>query len=243
MPMTHYSSIVVLTGAGVSAESGVPTFRASDGLWEGHKVEEVATPEAFVSDPDKVHTFYNQRRAFLLDGIQPNAAHHALAEFSQQFTGEFTLVTQNIDNLHQQAGTQNVYPMHGELLKIRCKQTGQLFDCDYDTSEEQPCPCCGIAGNLRPHVVWFGEMPLYMDKIEQALANCDLFVAIGTSGHVYPAAGFVQTARYYGAETVEMNLEATGSMHIGGSLFDEEILGPATETVPTFFKHILGSAQ
>ena len=238
----RYSSIVVLTGAGISAESGVPTFRASDGLWEGHKVEDVATPAAFIRDPDQVHRFYNQRRRFLLDGIEPNAAHQAIADFSQQFSGQFTLVTQNIDNLHQRAGTKYVYPMHGELLKIRCQDTGQLFDCTSDTQKEQHCPCCDIAGNLRPHVVWFGEMPLFMETIEQALAQCDLFIAIGTSGNVYPAAGFVQTARYYGADTVEMNLVPTTPDHLGGSVFDQEIIGPATVTVPTFFQLLLGSS-
>ena len=232
-PQTQYNSIVILTGAGISAESGIQTFRASDGLWENHRVEDVATPEAFERNPELVHRFYNERRQFLLNGIQPNAAHQTLALLSQ--FNNTTLITQNIDHLHQQAGSKNVYPMHGELLKIRCKVTQQLFDCSENTSPTDSCPCCGVAGNLRPHVVWFGEMPLYMNHIEHALQQCDLFVAIGTSGNVYPAAGFVQKAKYYGAHTVELNLEASPN----GSLFGEQHYGPATELIPQYFKPYL----
>jgi NAD-dependent deacetylase len=232
--MSQINSIVILTGAGISAESGIKTFRAADGLWEDHKVEDVATPEAFLQDPYLVHRFYNARRRHLLNGIEPNAAHVALAQLEQDFPGEVTLVTQNIDDLHQRAGSKNIYPMHGELLKIRCKQTQQLFDCTEDTSPADLCPCCEQAGNLRPHVVWFGEMPLYMDEIEHQLQGCDLFVSIGTSGNVYPAAGFFQIAKHYGARTVELNLEASAS----GSRFDEQIYGPATELVPTFFSDL-----
>ena len=229
-----YSSIVVLTGAGISAESGIKTFRAADGLWENHRVEDVATPEAFVRDPVLVHRFYNERRRYLLNGIEPNEAHYSLAQLALLHKLRLTLVTQNIDDLHQRAGSTSIYPMHGELLKIRCKVTGQLFDCNHDTLADDPCPCCKLRGNLRPHVVWFGEMPLFMDKIEDALRECDLFVAIGTSGNVYPAAGFFQTAKFYGAHTVELNLEPSAS----GSLFDEQHYGPATEIVPSFFDSI-----
>ena len=187
---TPYKHIVVLTGAGISAESGIKTFRASDGLWENHRVEDVATPEAYERNPELVHRFYNERRRQLLSGIEPNKAHTVLAELGKQLsassTRSLTVVTQNIDNLHQRAGSNPVYPMHGELLKIRCKKTQQLFDCDTDTSPDDRCPCCNQIGNLRPHVVWFGEMPIYMDEIESALRQCDLFVAIGTSGNVYP---------------------------------------------------------
>ena len=231
-----YSSIVVLTGAGISAESGIKTFRAADGLWENHRIEDVATPEAFVRDPVLVHRFYNERRRQLLDGVEPNDAHYALAQLSLLHNLKVTLVTQNIDDLHQRAGSEPIYPMHGELLKIRCQHSGQLFDCDHDTAVDDPCPCCHTQGNLRPHVVWFGEMPLYMDEIKIALRGCDLFVAIGTSGNVYPAAGFFKTAKFYGAHTVELNLQPSTS----GSLFDEQHYGPATETVPSFFDTITG---
>jgi len=227
--LTKYKNIVILTGAGVSAESGIKTFRAADGLWEDHRVEDVATPEAFVRDPELVHRFYNARRRHLLEGIKPNAAHHALAKLSEQWEGSVTLVSQNIDDLHQRAGSPTL-AMHGQLLKTRCKATQQLFDCSQDTSPSDHCPCCDVAGNVRPHVVWFGEMPLYMDQIEQSLQACDLFIAIGTSGNVYPAAGFFQAAKHHGAHTVELNLEPSTS----GSYFDEQHYGAATEVVPKF---------
>jgi len=232
---THYNNIVVLTGAGISAESGIKTFRADDGLWENHRVEDVATPEAFVRDPELVHHFYNARRQQLLSGIVPNEAHYALADAASRLTGTFTLVTQNIDNLHQRAGSTSIYPMHGELLKMRCKETEQLFSCEENTSPSDLCPCCNQAGNLRPHIVWFGEMPLYMESIDSALQTCDLFVSIGTSGNVYPAAGFFQTAKWHGAHTVELNLEASSN----GSQFDEQHYGAATTVVPAFFQQLL----
>lgn len=229
-----YESIVVLTGAGISAESGIQTFRSADGLWENHRVEDVATPGAYIRNPLLVHRFYNERRQYLLDGIEPNLAHQTLGQFSHKYPGRLTVITQNIDNLHQQAGSKPIYPMHGELLKIRCKETGQLFDCYEDTSPEDQCDCCNTAGNLRPHVVWFGEMPIYMAEINRALKQCDLFIAIGTSGNVYPAAGFVQIAKQYGAHTVELNLEPSTTE----SLFAEQSYGPATQTVPEFFSKL-----
>lgn len=228
-------SIVVLTGAGISAESGIQTFRASDGLWENHRVEDVATPEAFVRNPALVHRFYNERRAHLLNGIKPNAAHTALAEFEQNFEGSFTLITQNIDDLHEQAGSRNLYHMHGELLKLRCADSGILYACAGPVSVEEACQCCDKTGRLRPHVVWFGEMPLYMQQIEAALSQCDIFVSIGTSGNVYPAAGFFQLAKAYGAHTVELNLEPSTS----GSQFDEQHYGTATTKVPAYFNSLL----
>ncbi len=231
-----FQSVVVLTGAGISAESGLRTFRASDGLWEDHRVEEVATPEAFKRNPALVQRFYNQRRAQLLDGVRPNAGHQALANFEQAFGGDFTLITQNIDNLHEQAGSKNILHMHGELLCIRCAATGRIFPCREALEPERHCPCCGLPGQLRPHVVWFGEMPLYMDEIEQALTACDLFVSIGTSGNVYPAAGFFQMAKARGAHTVELNLEPS----LSGSLFDEQHYGPGTEVVPRYFEAVCG---
>lgn len=226
---TKYRNIVILTGAGISAESGIQTFRAADGLWENHRVEDVATPEAFVRDPELVHRFYNARRSHLLNGIEPNAAHHAIATLAERWEGNVTLVSQNIDDLHQRAGSSTL-AMHGQLLKIRCKASQTLFDCTQDTSPEDHCPCCNKAGNLRPHVVWFGEMPLYMDQIERSLQACDLFIAIGTSGNVYPAAGFFQAASHHGAHTVELNLEPS----ISGSYFAEQHYGAATEVVPEY---------
>lgn len=236
--MSSPSSIVVLTGAGISAASGIRTFRASDGLWENHRIEDVATPEAFTRNPALVHKFYNDRRAQLCSGdVHPNAAHHALAEFERQFHGDFLLVTQNIDDLHERAGSAAVLHMHGELLKARCQHCDALHEWRGQLSVETSAPCCQVTGSLRPHVVWFGEMPLGMARIEESLANCDLFVAIGTSGQVYPAAGFCDLARARGAHTVEINLEATAGSH----RFAEHIAGPACDTVPEFFDRLARS--
>ncbi len=193
-------NLVILTGAGISAESGVPTFRGADGLWEGHRFEDVATPEAFERDPALVQRFYNLRRA-ALPNVQPNAAHHALARLAAEWDGDFLLVTQNVDDLHDRA-----------------------------LAEIQPAPGFEL-------IVWFGEMPLQMDRIEGALSNCDLFVSIGTSGAVYPAAGFVQEARFAGAQTLELNLEPS----LGAGLFDQGVYGPATMTVPGFVDRMLAA--
>lgn len=229
-------SIVVLTGAGISAESGIETFRAAEGLWANHRVDDVATPEGFARNPQLVYEFYNQRRRQLLTPeISPNAAHSALAKFEHEFDGEFLLVTQNVDNLHERAGSQNLIHMHGELLKMRCLKSKLVFDVSEDFDYDTHCRCCRSAGNLRPHVVWFGEMPLQMNRINSALENCDMFVAIGTSGNVYPASGFYQTAKIRKASTVELNLERTGSS------FDRHVRGPATECVPQFFESLLRS--
>ena len=239
---TQPKSIVVLTGAGISAESGLKTFRDNDGLWEGHKVEEVATPEAFYTHPELVHHFYNMRRAQLLEMAKPNLAHRTLAEFERGFSGDFVVVTQNVDNLHEQAGSKNIIHMHGELLKVRCQMCGEIFSIDpsdpnynsripHALSTQLHCPSCHESNSLRPHIVWFGEMPLSMNKIEQALINCDLFVSIGTSGNVYPAAGFVEIALHSGARCVELNLEKS----LQGNMFSESYYGNATQIVPEFF--------
>ena len=229
-------SIVVLTGAGISAESGIETFRAAEGLWANHHVDDVATLEGFTRNPQLVYAFYNQRRRQLLTPeISPNAAHSALAKFEHEFGGEFLLVTQNVDNLHERAGSENLIHMHGELLKMSCLNSKLIFDVSEDFDYDTQCRCCRSAGNLRPHVVWFGEMPLQMNRINRALENCDMFVAIGTSGNVYPASGFYQTAKIRKASTVELNLERTGSS------FDRHICGSATESVPQFFKSLLRS--
>ena len=229
-------SIVVLTGAGISAESGIETFRAAEGLWANHHVDDVATLEGFARNPQLVYAFYNQRRRQLLTPeISPNAAHSALAKFEHEFGGEFLLVTQNVDNLHERAGSENLIHMHGELLKMSCLNSKLIFDVSEDFDYDTQCRCCRSAGNLRPHVVWFGEIPLQMNRINRALEDCDMFVAIGTSGNVYPASGFYQTAKIRKASTVELNLERTGSS------FDQHICGPATESVPQFFKSLLRS--
>lgn len=229
-------NLVILTGAGVSAESGVPTFRASDGLWEGHRVEAVATPEGFAADPALLQDFYNQRRRQLAS-VHPNAAHRALADLAARRAGDVLLVTQNVDDLHDRAHAQTapaagfeLIHMHGELKKARCTASGVVCDWDGDLEPAHASPH-HPRGRLRPHIVWFGEIPLEMERIEAALAHCDLFVSIGTSGAVYPAAGFVQLARMAGARTVEINLEPTQ----GAGLFDEGVYGPASETVPAFF--------
>ena len=239
--MKKFKRVVVLTGAGISAESGIKTFRAADGLWEDHHIEDVATFAAFERDPALVQRFYNTRRRQLLGEerpIEPNAAHRALADYEHRLTqagGQFTLITQNIDDLHERAGSQNLLHMHGQLLKQRCLQSGEIFECMADMGTATSCPCCQQSGNLRPHIVWFGEMPLYMDSIEKALGQCDLFIAIGTSGNVYPAAGFFQQAQYAGAHTVEINLDASNH----GSQFAEQRRGKATELLPDYLARLL----
>ena len=229
--------IVVLTGAGVSRESGLHTFRDADGIWATVRIEDVATPEAFARDPVRVQGFYNARRRGLLDaGVAPNAAHLALAALEDRVAGEVLLVTQNIDDLHERAGSRNLVHMHGELLKARCTQCSAVVPCREDLDARSHCPACAAIGCLRPHVVWFGEMPLEMERIYEALGACELFISIGTSGNVYPAAGFVQEAkRMAGARTVELNLEPSE----GHSLFDERIYGPASAVVPDFVRRLI----
>lgn len=230
--------VVVLTGAGISAESGIQTFRAADGLWEEHRVEDVATPEGYRRDPELVQRFYNQRRRSLQSSeIQPNAAHKALAELEQVLGDNFLLVTQNIDNLHERAGNSRVLHMHGELLKVRCTSSGQVIEWSQDLTTDDRCTCCQFPAPLRPHVVWFGEMPIGMEEIYHALEKADLFIAIGTSGHVYPAAGFVHEAKLQGAHTVELNLEPSQV----GNEFAERHYGLASEEVPQFVHGFLRS--
>ncbi|MDX6749451.1 NAD-dependent deacylase [Geminicoccaceae bacterium 1502E] len=232
--------IVVLTGAGISAESGLATFRGPGGLWEGRRLEEVATPEAFRRDPALVHRFYNARRRRLLEpGVQPNPAHLALARLEAEWPGEVVLVTQNIDDLHARAGSRQLIPMHGELLRIRCEACGQGRACRGDVDCTDACLACGSAGTLRPDVVWFGEMPHGLQRIYAALSGCGLFLSIGTSGQVYPAAGFVEAARESGeARTVELNLEPSAMSHC----FAERRTGPAARTVPALVDELLDSA-
>lgn len=238
--MNRVKSIVVLTGAGISAESGIKTFRADDGLWEDHRIEDVATPEAFERDPWLVQKFYNERRRPILNHqVQANAAHIALAKLEREFNGQLLLVTQNIDNLHEQGGSKNVLHMHGEVLKMRCKKTSKVYDCYYDIEVADLCDCCGQPNNLRPHIVWFGEMPLYMDEISAAISSCDLFISIGTSGNVYPAAAFVQIAKQSGAVTLEINLERS----LVASGFDQAVYGKAGEVLPAWVEEFLAQQE
>lgn len=230
------SHIVILTGAGISAESGIRTFRGSDGLWENHPIEQVATPQGFQRDPALVHAFYNARRQQLLcDTVSPNPAHHALAQLERDFPGHVLVITQNVDNLHERAGSRNLIHMHGELLKARCMRTGLVHRIAESMNPSTPCPCCAVPGSLRPHVVWFGEMPLAMDEIYVAINGCDLFVSIGTSGNVYPAAGFVEMANQAGAFTLELNLEPT----LTRTAFRRHLEGPASRLVPAFVEALL----
>ena len=233
-------NIVVLTGAGISKESGLDTFRDADGIWAQVRLEDVATPEAFSRDPETVNAFYNERRRSLLsDRIRPNPAHLALARLDRQWRSNVLIVTQNIDDLHERAETRRLLHMHGEILKARCTDTGEVFEWRQDITPQTISRCCERPGTLRPHVVWFGEIPLHMDEIYRALAECDLFLSIGTSGAVHPAAGFVREVRHYGqARAVELNLEPSE----GRTLFDEGIYGPASEIVPEFINKLLTEA-
>ena len=231
--MTEIRNIVILTGAGVSAESGIDTFRDAGGLWEQYRVEDVATPEAFARDPDLVLRFYDMRRAAIQEK-QPNAAHFALAKLDAEWTGDLLIVTQNIDNLHERGGARRVLHMHGDHLKAWCTACDVRSPWTGPLIERPACPACG-AKALRPDVVWFGEMPYRMDEIYAALREADLFVSIGTSGAVYPAAGFVRGAREMGARTLELNLEPSQ----GSAWFDESRHGPATEVVPAWVDEML----
>lgn len=231
--------IVVLTGAGISQESGLDTFRDANGIWAKYSMEEVCTPEGFRRNPQKLHEFYNNLRRDL-PNVQPNAAHFALADLEQatrdgRIDAEMVLVTQNIDDLHKRAGSKNLYAMHGELLKIWCTACDARIEWHKDCTTETPCPKCGKTA-LRPDIVWFGEMPYHMNAIEKALLECDLFISIGTSGVVYPAAGFVRLAADH-ARTIELNLESSA----GTSLFNESRLGPATKLVPEFVQSLLNN--
>jgi NAD-dependent deacetylase len=233
-----YSNIVILTGAGLSAESGVPTFRDKGGIWAQYDYREVATPEGFARNPKLVHEFYNMRRRAHAT-IKANAAHHALARLEREHPGTVTVVTQNVDALHEQAGSQRLIHMHGEIMKALCAGCGASTPWADDLSLETTCAVCARSGGMRPDVVWFGEMPYHMERIAELLAAADLFISIGTSGNVYPAAGFVAEARTNGAHTVELNLEPSE----GRSHFAEAIHGPATEVVPAYVERLLETGR
>ena len=231
--MTGARRIVVLTGAGISAESGLPTFRDADGLWEGHDPMQVATPEAYDDDPALVHRFYDQRRAALAR-VAPNPAHEALARLERALGDDLFLVTQNVDDLHERAGSRQVHHMHGRLTSARCETCGRRHEWTADLGDAPACPGCGHAA-LRPDIVWFGEIPHDMDTVLERIDDCSLFVAIGTSAQVYPAAAFVHFAGGAGAETLELNLEPTGT----SDDFTESRLGPASLIVPAWVEEIL----
>jgi NAD-dependent deacetylase len=233
--MTDIRNIVVLTGAGISAESGIATFRGPGGLWEGHRVEDVCTPQALAHDPELVHRFYDLRRA-ALGSVEPNAAHRALARLDAAWPGELLIVTQNVDDLHERAGARRLVHMHGELRSALCAGCGERQPWSGGLAPGTGCTTCK-AGALRPDIVFFGEMPYHMDAIEAALARADLFVSIGTSGAVYPAAGFVRTARYHGADTLELNLDPSD----GSIFFAESRMGAASELVPAWVDEVLGA--
>ena len=229
--VTASDAIVILTGAGISKDSGLATFRDPDGIWAKHRIEDVATPEAFRRDPERVLEFYNVRRQQMMDpAVVPNDAHKALAELEAFWPGDVAVVSQNIDDLHERGGTTNLIHMHGELGKSQCHHCGDVVGGLNDLRTDMTCANCGQTGGMRPHVVWFGEMPLHMDRIMTLLDRCGLFISIGTSGNVYPAAGFVAEARRAGAQTIELNLEQSE----GATLFHEARYGPATEVVPAF---------
>lgn len=237
--MENIKNIVILTGAGISAESGISTFRDANGLWENHPIEEVATPEGFRKNPPLVYEFYNQRRAQLfLKEISPNLAHLALAKLESEFSGSVLLVTQNVDNLHSRAGSKNMFQMHGSLVKMRCQVSRKIFDSLEVLDQNSICDCCKVEGNLRPHIVWFGEMPLFMDEIQKALLNSDLFISIGTSALVYPAANFYAWAKQGGAKTLEINLEKT----VATDRFDYNIQGKATAIVPKVIDELISGS-
>ncbi|CAM8654742.1 MULTISPECIES: NAD-dependent deacylase [Sphingobium] len=226
-------NIVILTGAGISAESGLATFRGPDGLWEGHRVEDVCTPEALARDEALVHRFYDERRATLAE-VQPNAAHQALAALDAQWPGDLLIVTQNVDDLHERAGATRLIHMHGELKSALCAACGKAVPWAAALPPGAPCDGCRKPA-LRPDIVFFGEMPYEMDRIDAAVRDADLFVSMGTSGAVYPAAGFVQTARHVGARTLELNLDPSA----GSIYFHETRLGPASALVPDLVRELL----
>ena len=233
-----YKNIVILTGAGISAESGLATFRSADGLWNNHRVEDVATIEAYFRNPDYVHQFYNEMRPELFVA-KPNAAHLAITKLQKEYPANTSVITQNVDTLHEKAGNKNIYHIHGQINQIACLNCGHVFETWGDVSSEDKCEQCGVAGMLKPNIVFFGENLLYMDTVDRLLSSCDLFVSVGTSGVVYPAAGFVQIAKLAGADTIEFNLETTSNNY----MFDRHVTGPAGTTLPQFVDELLRNLE
>lgn len=232
-----YKRILFLTGAGISAESGLATFRSEDGLWNHHRVEDVATIEAYYHNPDYVHDFYNTMKPELWKA-KPNAGHLAITKLQNEYPGEVHIITQNIDTLHEKAKSRNVIHIHGQINQAVCMNCGHILETWGDVSTETVCENCGVAAMMKPNIVFFGENLLGMDKVEQLLRSSDLFVSVGTSGVVYPAAGFVQTAKYYGADTIEFNLEPTSN----NLFFDRHVMGKAGDTLPKFVNELLAAA-
>ena len=232
--MNKYQNIVILTGAGISAESGLATFRSANGLWNNHKVEDVATIEAFERNPAYVHEFYNELKKELVKA-KPNAAHVAITRLQNEYPAQISVITQNVDTLHEKAGNKNVYHIHGQINQAVCLNCGHILETFGDVDTETTCPHCGIAGMMKPNIVFFGENLLCMDKVDHLLANCDLFLSIGTSGVVFPAASFVQIAKYNNARTLEFNLEPTSNNYY----FDKHIYGQAGTTLPAFVDELL----
>lgn len=229
-----YNKILFLTGAGISAESGLATFRSENGLWNNHRVEDVATIEAYYKNPDYVHDFYNQMKPELWDA-KPNAGHLAITRLQNEYPAEVNIVTQNVDTLHEKAKSKNVFHIHGQINQAVCLNCGHVLETWGDVSSETVCEQCHVMGMMKPNIVFFGENLLYMDKVEELLRSSDLFVSVGTSGVVYPAAGFVQTAKYYGADTLEFNLEATSN----NFYFDKHVMGKSGITLPKFVDELL----
>ena len=234
--MKKYNRIVFLTGAGISQESGIPTFRSETGLWNNHPVEDVATIEAFQKNPDYVHDFYNQMRPSLFEK-QPNPAHLSITKLQNNYDAEVHIITQNIDTLHEKAKSKNIYHIHGSINELVCQNCGHIITTWSDASTETQCPQCETQGFIKPNIVFFGETPLYMDKAEHLLRTCDLFISVGTSGVVYPAAGFVQTAKYYGATTIDINPEPAYL----NPYFDKHIKGKAGTILPLFVEELLST--
>lgn len=232
--MNKYQNIVILTGAGISAESGLATFRSANGLWNNHKVEDVATIEAFERNPAYVHEFYNELKKELVKA-KPNAAHLAITRLQNEYPAQISVITQNVDTLHEKAGNKNVYHIHGQINQAVCLNCGHILETFGDVDTETTCPHCSIAGMMKPNIVFFGENLLCMDKVDRLLANCDLFLSIGTSGVVFPAASFVQIAKYNNARTLEFNLEPTSNNYY----FDKHIYGQAGTTLPAFVDELL----
>ena len=226
-------SVVILTGAGISAESGVRTFRDNDGLWENHRIEDVATPLAWDNDPVMVWRFYQARRNQMQE-VEPNPAHLAIAEFQKEH-GNVILITQNVDNLHERGGSESVIHMHGKLETLRCESSEESYVCmnlEHLSPDFVECSCCAEASRMRPDIVWFGEMPMFMREIYEAVDNCDVFIVVGSSGHVYPAAGLVDVASQMGARTILVNLEEP----VNAESFDEVYTGKAGEILPVLVK-------
>lgn len=234
-----YQNIVILTGAGISAESGLATFRSADGLWNNHRVEDVASVEGFQRNPELVHDFYNNLKEEV-QKAKPNPAHRAITHLQQEYPGAVvSVITQNVDTLHEKAGNTNVLHIHGQINQAVCLNCGHILETFGDVTTETACSTCHVPGMMKPNIVFFGENLLCMDKVDPLLRRCDLFISVGTSGVVFPAAAFVQTAKFYGADTIEFTLEPTSN----NFYFDKHVYGPAGQTLPPYVDELIKSAK